>query len=267
MTNSTDQPTSGNRLRRAQYAAVLVLGGICAYGAVRASFFFLTDFALWTGWPQNHAYLMPLCIDALGATGFLIYGTTRDRFALGVGIGAIAASMLGNAASHWFTTGTLEPSWVWITFSGFVPAVSIGLIVELAVRWLKPKPESEPKPALEPQSGIASSEPARRSPAAGAGSSAAVSGSATSSSTSIRNGGRAPAVSASANGRSSATRRRTDEDLVREIVDQQWSMLSGDELAKRLRVAKGKALDVRRQARDQMSLSDGNGKVATGISG
>jgi hypothetical protein len=164
MKNSTDQPDRGNRLRRAQYAAVLVLGGICAYGAVRASFFFVTDFALWTGWPTSHAYLMPLCMDALSATGFLIYGLgpihggTRDRFALGVGVGAIAASMLGNAASHWFTTGTLEPSWVWITFSGFVPAVSIGLIVELAVRWLKPAAVSPPiRRGIGPASGSAAS--------------------------------------------------------------------------------------------------------------
>lgn len=228
MTNSTDK-----HLRRLQYAAVLILGGICAYGAVRASFFFLTDFALWTGWPDNHAYLMPLCIDALGATGFLIYGTTRDRFALWVGIGAIAASMLGNAASHWFTTSTLEPTWPWITFSGFVPAVSIGLIVELAVRWLKPTTVSPP---------------IRRG--TGSGSGPAASGSAIrSGSKSIRSGGRARTASPRGKQRQTAA-----AALAARMTLEDAEQLSMDQLTDRYSVSKTTA----KKAKDLLAAGNGH---------
>ena len=127
--------------RQTQVGAAFLLGGICAYGAIRASFFFITDYALQTGWPASHAYLLPLCLDALAATGFLIYGLTRKGFPFAVGVGAIVVSMLFNGASHWFTTGQTEPTWLWITSGAFIPALSAGLIVHMVTEWLNPKPE------------------------------------------------------------------------------------------------------------------------------
>ena len=112
-------------------AAVATTGAICAAGAIVASFLFLTDFAMATGWPADWAPLMPLCVDALGATAFLIYGATKDARVFAVGAGAVLASMLGNAASHWFASGWVEPGWLAFTLSGFVPAISIALIIYL----------------------------------------------------------------------------------------------------------------------------------------
>jgi len=111
-----------------------VAAGIAVTGtaAAVASFVFLTGLARATGWPPWSAWLLPLTVDALAATALRLYLTCRDRFAGHTAVAAIAASMLGNAASHWFSSGLLTPGWLAVTVVGAVPAISLGLVVHLA---------------------------------------------------------------------------------------------------------------------------------------
>ena len=154
---------------------------ITAAGALVASFIFLTDLALQTGWPAPAAPLLPLCIDALAAMALTQYRAGGNRTAAAVAVGAIAVSALGNAASHWFASGLLEPGWLAVTLVGVVPAVSLGLCVHLTVPrkgaagW--DSPQSEPRDVEVPVPVGAGSPTVSRSatPARGSGTARGVS--------------------------------------------------------------------------------------------
>ena len=135
MTGTTNPETQAKRdkwRRGALTGAKALLGVIGGAAAIVASFIFQTGFAVATGWPMPYAYLYPLCIDAVGAFAGLTAATTRNRkvreSAARITGGAILASMLGNAAGHWYATGRID---VAVTLSGLVPAVAIALTVYL----------------------------------------------------------------------------------------------------------------------------------------
>ncbi|WP_053207934.1 DUF2637 domain-containing protein [Jiangella muralis] len=104
---------------------------VSAAAAVLASFVFLRDLAIYAGWPTWTAPLLPLSLDALAAAALTEYRRTRSRTAAAVSVGAVAATVTGNAASHLLSTDMLDPGWVVVTAVGSVPAITVGLVVHL----------------------------------------------------------------------------------------------------------------------------------------
>src|SRR5579859_3004207 len=89
---------------------------IAAASAAVASFTGLRGLALITGWPVRLAWLLPLTLDAYAMTSARVWlaSTTRARrarrFARANAVGAIGASIAGNATYHAVTVGLLTVS-------------------------------------------------------------------------------------------------------------------------------------------------------------
>ncbi|CAG6393142.1 DUF2637 domain-containing protein [Streptomyces cocklensis] len=112
-----------------------------AASAAVASFTGLRGLALDTGWPPRLAWLLPVTIDAYAMTSARVWlaGTTRApharRFARANAIGAITASIAGNATYHAAAVGLIAISWPIVVLVGAVPAAVLGLTAHLhAVR-------------------------------------------------------------------------------------------------------------------------------------
>src|SRR6266536_6602883 len=96
-----------------------------AASAAVASFSGLRGLAEAAGWPPRLAWLLPLTIDAYAMTSARVWlaGTSRARgFARANAIGAIGASIIGNAAYHLVAAGLLTVSWPVVVLVGAVPA-------------------------------------------------------------------------------------------------------------------------------------------------
>ena len=112
MSTSTDEPSPPPT--RDGWVMVGML--IAAASAAVASFTGLRGLALITGWPQRLAWLLPLTLDAYAMTSARVWlaATTRARrarrFARANAIGAITASIAGNATYHAVTVGLLAVS-------------------------------------------------------------------------------------------------------------------------------------------------------------
>ncbi len=110
---------------------------IAAASAAVASFTGLRGLALITGWPQRLAWLLPLTLDAYAMTSARVWlaSTTRAcrarRFARANAIGAIGASIAGNATYHAVTVGLLTVSSPIVVLVGAVPAAVLGLTAHL----------------------------------------------------------------------------------------------------------------------------------------
>ncbi len=110
---------------------------IAAASAAVASFAGLRGLALITGWPQRLAWLLPLTLDAYAMTSARVWlaSTTRTRrarrFARANAVGAITASIAGNATYHAVTVGLLTVSPPIVVLVGAVPAAVLGLTAQL----------------------------------------------------------------------------------------------------------------------------------------
>lgn len=115
---------------------VMVGMAIAAASAATASFTGLRGLALAAGWPDRLAWLLPLTIDAYAMTSTRVWlapGHTRrgQGFAQANAIGAIGASIVGNAAYHMLSTGLLTVAWPIVVAVGAVPAAVLGLTAHL----------------------------------------------------------------------------------------------------------------------------------------
>jgi hypothetical protein len=115
---------------------VMVGMAIAAASAATASFTGLRGLALAAGWPDRLAWLLPLTIDAYAMTSTRVWlapGHTRrgQSFAQANAIGAIGASIVGNAAYHMLSTGLLSVAWPIVVGVGAVPAAVLGLTAHL----------------------------------------------------------------------------------------------------------------------------------------
>ncbi len=116
---------------------VMVGMAIAATSAAVASFTGLRGLALVAGWPGRLAWLLPVTIDAYAMTSARVWlaghGLHRRarRFARANAIGAIAASILGNAAYHAISVHLLTISWPIVVLVGAVPAAVLGLTAHL----------------------------------------------------------------------------------------------------------------------------------------
>lgn len=125
---------------------------IAAASAAVASFTGLRGLALITGWPARLAWLLPITLDAYAMTSARVWlaSTTRAkrarRFARTNAIGAIAASIAGNATYHAVTVGLMSISPPIVVLVGAVPAAVLGFTAHLhALRTLD---ESEYVPGV-----------------------------------------------------------------------------------------------------------------------
>lgn len=142
---------------------------IAAASAAVASFAGLRGLALITGWPPRLAWLLPLTLDAYAMTSARVWlaSTTRARrarrFARANAVGAITASIAGNATYHAVTVGLLTVSPPIVVLVGAVPAAVLGLTAQLnALRTLAETgggPESEPRDEDGHGSGVDESGP------------------------------------------------------------------------------------------------------------
>lgn len=141
---------------------------VAAASAAVASFTGLRGLALITGWPPKLAWLLPVTVDAYAMTSARVWlaATTRARrarrFARANAIGAITASIAGNATYHAVTVGLMKISPPVVVLVGAVPAAVLGFTAHLhALRTLvEPEdgweddagdesqdvPEDDPKP-------------------------------------------------------------------------------------------------------------------------
>jgi hypothetical protein len=110
---------------------------IAAASAAVASFAGLRGLALITGWPPRLAWLLPVTLDAYAMTSARVWlaATTRARharrFARANAIGAITASIAGNATYHSVTVGLMHISPPIVVLVGAVPAAVLGLTAHL----------------------------------------------------------------------------------------------------------------------------------------
>ena len=135
---------------------------IAAASAAVASFTGLRGLALITGWPSRLAWLLPVTLDAYAMTSARVWlaSTTRARrarrFARANAIGAITASIAGNAAYHSVTVGLMHVTPPIVVLVGAVPAAVLGFTAHLhALRTLS---EAEDVREDEPEAGADESE-------------------------------------------------------------------------------------------------------------
>jgi hypothetical protein len=120
---------------------------VAAASAAVASFSGLQGLAQIAGWPVRLAWLLPVTLDAYAMTSARVWlaASTRSaaarRFARANALGAIAASIAGNATYHAARTGLLDVSWPIVVLVGAVPAAVLGLTAHLHA--LRGRTESE----------------------------------------------------------------------------------------------------------------------------
>lgn len=112
---------------------------VTAMSAAMSSFAGLRSLAVVAGWPVWLAWIFPLTVDAWAMTATRVWlaqstGSGRARrFARTNAIGAICASVAGNAVSHLVAARLLVPNVVLVVAVGAVPALVLGLVAHLAV--------------------------------------------------------------------------------------------------------------------------------------
>lgn len=118
---------------------VLVAGMfVSAASAAISSFDGLRSPALVAGWNPYMAALLPLTLDAYATTATRVWladsgaSVRARRFARRNAVGAVAASLLGNATFHAISAGLIPASWVVVVVVGAVPSVALGLVSHLA---------------------------------------------------------------------------------------------------------------------------------------
>jgi hypothetical protein len=124
---------------------------IAAASAAVASFSGLRGLALIAGWPDRLAWLLPLTVDAYAMTSARVWLATSTRstaarsFARANALGAIAASIAGNAAYHLVGAGLLAVSWPIVVVVGAVPAAVLGLTAHLHALRGRVEPDQPPQ--------------------------------------------------------------------------------------------------------------------------
>ena len=138
---------------------------IAAASAAVASFTGLRGLALITGWPARLAWLLPVTLDAYAMTSARVWlaSTTRARrarrFARANAIGAIAASIAGNATYHSVTVGLMQITPPIVVLVGAVPAAVLGFTAHLHALRTLVEPEDVREDESEDEAGSAEDRP------------------------------------------------------------------------------------------------------------
>lgn len=119
---------------------VLTWLGLALVGAAAAvlSFAALRDLAIRCDVPPHLAWLLPLTVDLLAAITTRVWLRRRahpdaQRYARGLAIGAILATVTGNAAHGYLVSFDVTPPWWAVVIVSAVPAAALGFLVHLAV--------------------------------------------------------------------------------------------------------------------------------------
>jgi uncharacterized protein DUF2637 len=116
---------------------VLLGMAVAATSATIASFSGLRGIAELAGWPDRLAWLLPVTLDAYAMTSARVwladipYSDRARRFARANALGAISASITGNAAYHCTEAGLLHITWPVVVIVGAIPAAILGLTAHL----------------------------------------------------------------------------------------------------------------------------------------
>ena len=141
---------------------------IAAASAAVASFTGLRGLALITGWPPRLAWLLPVTLDAYAMTSARVWlaSTTRARrarrFARANAIGAIAASIAGNATYHSVTVGLMHITPPIVVLVGAVPAAVLGFTAHLHALRTLVEPEDVRRNESEDEAGSVDERPKAR---------------------------------------------------------------------------------------------------------
>lgn len=119
---------------------VLTWSGLALVGAAAAvlSFAALRDLAERCGIPAHLAWLLPITVDLLAAITTRVWLQRRahpdaQRYARGLAIAAIGATVTGNAAHGYLVHAAVVPPWWAVVLVSAVPALALGFLVHLAV--------------------------------------------------------------------------------------------------------------------------------------
>jgi hypothetical protein len=110
---------------------------VAATSATIASFSGLRGLAALAGWPDRLAWLLPITLDAYAMTSARVwladlpFTERARRFARANALGAITASITGNAAYHCTEAGLLHITWPVVVIVGAIPATILGLSAHL----------------------------------------------------------------------------------------------------------------------------------------
>jgi len=140
-----NEPNPSVRTRDPVLMAAAWVAGIAA--AV-ASYSALWQLAVLCGWSHRTAFLFPLTIDAYAVAALRVWlsrstsASSARRRARRAAVGAIAASMAGNAVLHAALAGDIRVTWPVVVVVSAVPPVTLGLVSHLfALRALPADPE------------------------------------------------------------------------------------------------------------------------------
>lgn len=130
-------PTATTANRPARDPWVVAGIAVTAVTAAVASFTGLRGLAADAGWPTRLAWLLPVTLDTYAMTSARVWlaTTTRSRrarrFARANAVGAIAASIAGNATYHAAALGLVRVTFPVVVLVGAVPAAVLGLTAHL----------------------------------------------------------------------------------------------------------------------------------------
>lgn len=236
MAQNTD--TGRDWWRILQWPLLVASAGVAAW----VSYTQQRQLGIYVGW--DSPWGLPVILDGLAAATLLSYIRKPAPFNRVVSTLVIATAVVGNAQAAIYDPATADlpaPLWAVIAWK-VLPPVAVFTIAHYIAHerqetgiWV-PKSSSAPAETAAPRALSPDGDGSRTA----------------SPSATRRNGARtAPAASASASKAASRSKQRTDSELAALTVAEQWSTLSGDQLAERLHVAKGRALRVRNLARAQ----------------
>lgn len=235
----TETDTRPDPWRILQWPLLIASAGVAAW----VSYTQQRQLGIYVGW--DSPWGLPVILDGLAAATLLSYIRKPAPFNRAVSTLVVATAVVGNAQAAIYDPATADlpaPLWAVIAWKVLPPLAVFTIAHYIAHErqetgiWV---PKSRPE-AVEPA--VVAAEKSVSAPG-GDGSHTA------SRSATQRNGTRtAPAASGSAS-KAASRSKHSDEQLASRVVSEQWSTLSGDQLAEKLHVAKGRALRVRNLAR------------------
>lgn len=124
--------------------------------AVVASFSTLAALAVFVGWGDRSAWLLPVCIDALALGAGRVwlserYDTEARGYAKNASMAALAVSVAGNAVGH--IVALDSAAWWKVALAvlvGAVPPVALAAVGHLMTLSARPQDKPKPRPARVP---------------------------------------------------------------------------------------------------------------------
>jgi hypothetical protein len=120
-----------------------IVGGV----AIAASFSTLISLAVWVGWHGKTAWMFPVCLDVLAIVSGRVWlsdfaDAHARRYARGVSVAALVASVVGNAVGHIVSMHNASVIRVVLAIIvGSIPPIALGAVGHLATLATLQQPE------------------------------------------------------------------------------------------------------------------------------